>query len=202
VALVGLGTGALASYGRPGMTIHAYEIDPAVVKIARNPRYFTFLSQSQASEIEYFVGDGRLLLEAHQGEPYDLIVLDAFSSDAIPVHLLTLEAFEVYLDKLARDGVLAVHISNVYLNLEPVVATAAERLGLHATMLVDQRDPTDSGETGRYTSTWVMLSRSPEDLAPLTRRPLWRPPVAREGFSVWTDDRSNILSVLGAPPQQ
>ncbi len=202
VALVGLGTGALAAYGRPGMTIHAYEIDPAVVEIARNPLYFTFLSKSRADEVEYFVGDGRLLLEAHEGEPYDLIVLDAFSSDAIPVHLLTLEAFEVYLDKLARGGVLAVHISNVYLNLEPVVAKAAERLGLYSTMLVDQRDPTDSAETGRFASTWVMLSRSPEDLAPLKQRPLWRPPVAREGFRAWTDDRSNILSVLGTPPQE
>lgn len=202
VALVGLGTGALASYGRPGMTIHAYEIDPAVVRIARNPLYFTFLSQSRASQIEYFVGDGRLLLEAHAGEPYDLIVLDAFSSDAIPVHLLTLEAFGVYLDKLAGGGVLAVHISNVYLNLEPVVARAAEHHGLHATMLVDQRSPEDSTETGRYASTWVMLSRSPDDLAPLRQRPLWRPPVAREGFRAWTDDRSNILSVLGAPPQE
>lgn len=202
VALVGLGTGALASYGRPGMTIHAYEIDPAVVRIARNPLYFTFLSQSRASQIEYLVGDGRLLLEAHAGEPYDLIVLDAFSSDAIPVHLLTLEAFGVYLDKLAGGGVLAVHISNVYLNLEPVVARAAEHHGLHATMLVDQRSPEDSTETGRYASTWVMLSRSPDDLAPLRQRPLWRPPVAREGFRAWTDDRSNILSVLGAPPQE
>lgn len=202
VALVGLGTGALAAYGRPGMTFHAYEIDPAVVRIATNPLYFTFLSQSRADQIEYFVGDGRLKLEAHQGEPYDLIVLDAFSSDAIPVHLLTLEAFEVYLDKLARGGVLAVHISNVYLNLEPVVAKAAERLGLHATMLVDQHLSTDSAQTGRYASTWVMLSRSPEDLAPLRQRPLWRPPVAPEGFGVWTDDRSNILSVLGDPPQE
>lgn len=202
VALVGLGTGALASYGRRGMTIHAYEIDPAVVRIATNPLYFTFLSQSRASQIEYFVGDGRLLMEAHDGEPYDLIVLDAFSSDAIPVHLLTLEAFGVYLDKLAGGGVLAVHISNVYLNLEPVVARAAEHHGLHATMLVDQRSPEDSTETGRYASTWVMLSRSPDDLAPLRQRPLWRPPVAREGFRAWTDDRSNILSVLGAPPQE
>lgn len=202
VALVGLGTGALATYGRPGMTIHAYEIDPAVVRIATNPLYFTFLSQSRADEIEYFVGDGRLLMEAHEGEPYDLIVLDAFSSDAIPVHLLTLEAFGVYLDKLAEGGVLAVHISNVYLNLEPVVAKAAERLGLYAKMLVDQRSPEDSTETGRYASTWVMLSRSADDLAPLRQRPLWRPPVAREGFRAWTDDRSNILSVLGAPPQE
>jgi len=202
VALVGLGSGALAAYGRPGMTFHAYEIDPAVVRIATNPLYFTFLSQSRADEIEYFIGDGRLMLEAHDGEPYDLIVLDAFSSDAIPVHLLTLEAFGVYLDKLAEGGVLAVHISNVYLHLEPVVARAAERLGLYATMLVDQHLSTDSAETGRYASTWVMLSRSPEDLAPLRQRPLWRPPTAPEGFRAWTDDRSNILSVLGAPPQE
>lgn len=202
VALVGLGTGALASYGRPGMTIHAYEIDPAVVNIARNPLYFTFLSQSRASSIEYFVGDGRLLLEQHEGEPYDLIVLDAFSSDAIPVHLLTVEAFEVYLSQLAEDGVLAVHISNVYLDLEPVVASAAERLGLVARMRVDQRDPVDSLRTGRYTSTWVMLAREVEDLAPLMQRPLWRDARSREGFRLWTDSRSNILSVLGTPPQE
>ncbi|MGD1914956.1 MAG: spermidine synthase [Phycisphaerales bacterium] len=99
VALVGLGTGALASYGRRGMSIDAYEIDPSVVSIARNPLYFTFLSESRTDKIEYFVGDGRLLMEQHYGEPYDLIVLDAFSSDAIPVHLLTVEAFEVYLSQ-------------------------------------------------------------------------------------------------------
>jgi hypothetical protein len=202
VALVGLGTGALASYGRRGMSIDAYEIDPEVVRIARNPLYFTFLSDSRADSIGYFIGDGRLLMEAYEGEPYDLIVLDAFSSDAIPVHLLTLEAFEVYLSKLAHGGVLAVHISNVYLDLEPVVASAAERLGLFATMRVDQRDPEDSLATGRYASTWVMLARSPEDLRPLERRALWRAPMARPGFRTWTDDRSNILSVIGAPPQQ
>lgn len=199
VALVGLGTGALASYGRRGMTIHAYEIDPAVVRIATNPLYFTFLSESPADSIEYFLGDGRLLLERFDGEPYDLIVLDAFSSDAIPVHLLTLEAFGSYLDKLAPGGVLAVHISNVYLDLEPVVAAAATRLGLHATMRVDLRDPQDSLRTGRYTSTWVMLSRSADDLAPLRQRSLWRAPIAREGFRMWTDDYSNILSVIGTP---
>ncbi|UYV13270.1 MAG: fused MFS/spermidine synthase [Phycisphaera sp.] len=202
VALVGLGSGALAAYGRPGMTIHAYEIDPAVVEIARNPLYFTFVSQSRADEIEYFVGDGRLLMEAHEGEPYDLIVLDAFSSDAIPVHLLTLEAFEVYLDRLADGGVLAVHISNVYLNLEPVVARAAERLGLHSTMRFDLRVPEENTGTGRYTSTWVMLSRLPDDLTPLRQRTLWRPPMAPEGFRAWTDDRSNLLSVIGTPPQE
>ena len=202
VALVGLGTGALASYGRSGMTIHAYEIDEAVVNIARNPLYFTFLSNSRASLIEYFVGDGRLLLEQFEGDPYDLIVLDAFSSDAIPVHLLTVEAFEVYLSRLAEGGVLAVHISNVYLDLEPVVASAAERLGLAARLRVDQRDPADSLRTGRYTSTWVMLARDAEDLAPLRQRPLWRGANAPEGFRVWTDSRSNILSVLGTPPQE
>lgn len=201
VALVGLGTGALAAYGRPGMVMHAYEIDPAVVDIATDSRYFTFLSQSRADDIEYFVGDGRLLIEQHEGEPYDLIVLDAFSSDAIPVHLLTLEAFESYLAVLADGGVLAVHISNVYLDLEPVVAKAAEKLGLFATMRTDMRDPQESLETGRYTSTWVMLSREAEDLEPLARRSLWRQPQAPESFRLWTDDRSNILSVLGAPPQ-
>lgn len=199
VALVGLGTGALASYGRRGMTIHAYEIDPAVVRIATNPLYFTFLSQSRADSVEYFVGDGRLLLERSEGELYDLIVLDAFSSDAIPVHLLTLEAFGAYLARLAPGGVLAVHISNVFLDLEPVVASAADRLGLYATMRVDLRDPDDSLRTGRYTSTWVMLSRESADLAPLRQRPLWRAPVARPGFRLWTDDYSNILSVLGTP---
>ncbi|MGD1914955.1 MAG: hypothetical protein ACFCBV_02035 [Phycisphaerales bacterium] len=83
-----------------------------------------------------------------------------------------------------------------------MVATAAERLGLFAMMRVDQRTPQDSLETGRYASTWVMLSREPDDLTPLRQRALWRTPVAREGFRLWTDDRSNILSVLGAPPQQ
>lgn len=202
VALVGLGTGALAAYGRPGMTIDAYEIDPAVVRIAQDRALFTYLSASRADAIEVVVGDGRLRLSQAQGKAYDLIVLDAFSSDAIPVHLLTVEAFGVYLERLAEGGVLAVHVSNVYLDLEPVVASAAARLGLVAQMRVDQRDPLDSQRTGRYTSAWIMLARDAADLGPLVGRPLWRAARAPAGFAPWTDQRSNILDVLGQPPQE
>ncbi|MEO1009059.1 MAG: fused MFS/spermidine synthase [Planctomycetota bacterium] len=201
VALVGLGTGAVAAYGRRGMRIVGYEIDPEVVAIARDPRYFTFVSGTRA-DFEAVVGDGRLSLAAYTGEPFDLIVLDAFSSDAIPVHLLTVEAFELYLDRLSADGVLAVHISNVYLDLEPVVAAAAERLGLAATMRVDPWDEAQSARTGRYTSTWVVLGRREAAIGPLVGRPRWREPVAPEGFRAWTDDYSNLLSVLGRPAGQ
>jgi len=197
VALVGLGTGALAAYGRSGMAITAYEIDPAVVRIARDPSLFTYLADSPADRVEVVLGDGRLSLASHEGAPYDLIVLDAFTSDAIPVHLLTVEAFGVYLSRLAEDGVLAVHISNRYLDLEPVVAAAADRLGLAATMRADARDAAESAQTGRFESVWVMLARSPEALGPLIERARWRPPRSPAGFTAWTDDSSDLLSVLG-----
>jgi hypothetical protein len=189
VAVVGLGTGSLASYGRPGQEMVFHEIDPVVKRIAEDPHYFTFLSSSQA-KVQIILGDARLsLAQAPEGR-YGLIVVDAFSSDAIPTHLLTREAVEeVYLRKLAPDGLLAFHISNKYLDLEPVVAVLAAAAGLVGRIQVDATNK----EIGKESSTWAVLARREAHLGPLANHPRWRPLHRRPGAPLWTDDFSNVL---------
>ena len=128
VAAVGLGTGTVAAYGSPGQSMTFFEIDPGMVRIAKDPRLFTYLEDSEA-QIETVVGDGRLGVAESPSSSFDLMILDAFSSDSIPIHLLTREAMQVYADRLTDDGVLAVHISNRVFDLEPVLAGAAADLG-------------------------------------------------------------------------
>lgn len=187
VGVVGLGVGTLASYLGQGQSISFFEIDPEVVRIAEDPELFTFLSSTQA-DVRHVVGDGRLSLQTEQAASYDLLVLDAFTSDAIPVHLLTEEAFDVYADRVAEDGVVLVHISNRMFDLEPVIAHAAENLGWHA--LVGE----GATEGDELSSTWVALSPNESSLSSLGSHPDWRP-VAEERV-VWTDDFSSVLSVL------
>jgi SAM-dependent methyltransferase len=129
VGIVGLGTGALTAYGEPGETVVFYEIDPAVAMVARDPELFTYVADSRA-DVKVVLGDGRLRLSEEPSGRFDLLVIDAFSSDAIPVHLLTREALATFLDKLAPHGVIAYHISNRHLDLAPVVARLAVESGL------------------------------------------------------------------------
>jgi spermidine synthase len=195
VAVIGLGTGALACFAGPGNRWTFYEIDSVVERIARDPRYFTYLRNTQG-QVDVVLGDGRLTLRRAMPGAYDLIILDAFSSDAIPVHLLTREAVELYLSRLQPSGVVAVHISNRYLNLEPVLGALARRDGLFALANVDDRIPDADANRGRFPSHWVMLARNPEALARLVGRPGWRPPVFLDRVRPWTDDYSNIIQVL------
>jgi SAM-dependent methyltransferase len=194
VGAVGLGSGALAAYGRPGDRYTFYELDPAVARIASDRRYFTFLDDSRAS-IRLVIGDGRLRLAAAPAAAYDLIVLDAFSSDSVPVHLLTREAVELYLAKLRPGGVLAFHVTNRYLDLEPVVAGAAHALGLaglsqsHHVTAAEER----AGETS---SRWIALARDRTALARLAADPRWRPLATGGSLPLWTDQFSNVLDVL------
>ena len=195
VAGIGLGAGGLACYAGRGDRWTYYEIDPVVERIARDPRYFTYLQNTQG-HVDVVLGDGRLTLRRAAPGAYDLIMLDAFSSDAIPVHLLTREAVELYLSRLQPSGIVAVHISNRYLNLEPVLAALAQQEGLFALANVDDRIPAADTRIGRFPSHWVLLARNPEALALLAGRPGWRPPAFREGVRPWTDDYSNIIQVL------
>jgi hypothetical protein len=197
VGLIGLGTGALAVYGRPGDSFTFYEIDQGIVDIAENPAYFTYLTDCLA-DYRIVLGDGRLTLTKTPDATYDLIVLDAFSSDSIPVHLLTREAMELYRSKLAPGGIIAVHISNRYLDLEPVLAAHADALNMH---MVEQQDTAagDDETEGKYGSDWILLSRAKEDLGPLNRDARWLPPLPPGPNSRrvnWTDSSSNILSVM------
>jgi hypothetical protein len=195
VAFIGLGTGALAAYGRPTDTFVFYEIDPGIAAIAKDPRYFTYLSDCAADwRIEF--GDGRLSLANAPDASYDLIVLDAFSSDSIPIHLLTREAVEMYESKLKPGGVIAVHISNRYLDLEPVLTGIAKDLSLAMRAQDDTQVSTEEAAEGKYESNWVVLARQEADFGPLASDARWLRPAPNAREVHWTDDYSNILSVL------
>jgi hypothetical protein len=194
VGVVGLGTGTLAAYGRAGDTFRFYEINPQVIRFAEGPGpLFTYLRDSPA-RIEVVSGDARLSLERERArrlaEPFDLLVVDAFSSDSIPVHLLTREALKVYLARLRPEGVLALHVSNRHLDLEPVAAALGDSLGLHAVVV----DVPRAGET-ELASMWVLLSRVQTPLAAPEIAPAAKPLRGRS-LRVWTDDYSNLLEVL------
>ncbi len=201
MAVIGLGTGTLAAYARTGDAITFYEIDRVVRDIAFDPSYFSFVTDAigRAAAVRVELGDARVRLEAvkreRPGERYDLIAVDAFSSDAIPVHLLTREALRLYLDVLAPGGLLVFHISNRYLDLEPVVANLAEDAGLGGRLIGD--DDSDAIE-GSARSTWVALARTPEALGGLPDDAMWGT-AELEGnprVGVWTDDFHNLLSVF------
>jgi spermine/spermidine synthase len=194
VAVIGLGTGALSCYSNPQDTWTFYEIDPMIERIARETRYFTYLANSHA-HANVVLGDGRLTLQkATPG--YDLVVVDAFSSDAIPVHLLTREAVKLYFSKLKRDGILALHISNGYLNLEPVITALSQQQRLFALANLDTQIPAADAKVGRLSSHWVLLATSDRPLTDLINRPGWHPPIQSARVQPWTDDYSNILHVL------
>lgn len=195
VGVVGLGAGSLACYGKAGDAWTFYEIDPLVTAIARNPRYFTYLRDCQP-EAPVVHGDARLELKHASNAAYQILVLDAFSSDAIPVHLLTREAIAGYLRVMAPGGILAVHISNRHLDLEPVLAAAAKDAGLIARIRTDSPKRSDGLASIRFPSAWVVLAREAADLGELGRDAKWRPLEARAGFQPWTDSFSNILTVI------
>jgi spermidine synthase len=195
VGVVGLGTGTQAAYGRSGQAFTFYEIDPAVVSIAENPRYFTFLADARRRgvDLKIVLGDARIRLTEAPDHSFDLLVVDAFSSDAIPAHLLTKEALLLYRKKLAPGGVLAFHISNRYLDLEPVLGNLASHLGMVG---VHQHD-LDMTAPGKSSSIWVALARAPEDLAALKEKhgERWRPLRNDPNLSLWTDDFHNLWEI-------
>ena len=194
VAAVGLGTGTVACHGRAGERWTFYEIDPLMERIARDPRLFTYLRDCPPTS-DVVIGDARLSLAAAPRASYDLIVLDAFSSDAIPTHLLTREALRAYVGALAPGGVLAVHVSNRYLELEPVVAELAHDAGLVAMVGHDESGAVRR-EVAVTTSTWIALARREPDLGPLLRRPGWARLERRKGMRLWTDDYTDVLGVV------
>jgi hypothetical protein len=192
VGVVGLGTGTMAAFGRPGATYRFYEINPAVLKLATSR--FTYLADSRA-KCEVVMGDARLSMEREQPQGYDVIVLDAFSSDAIPVHLLTAEAFDLYVNKHLKPttGVLAVHISNRYLDLEPVVLGEADALHLGTVTITNE----DNDETGILGSTWVLVTANRALLECEAIQKAADPPSKNTPARiVWTDDYSALLPIV------
>jgi len=192
VGVIGLGTGTIAAYGREGDVYRFYDIDSRVMSIAQT--HFTYLGDS-AAKIELALGDARLTLEREAPQNFDVLAVDAFSSDAIPVHLITREALGTYLRHVKPDGIVAFHVSNRFLDLIPVVARLAKEHGVHAVLVRD--DPDDEEDPRRSRSDWVLVSRDPATLsrealvereaAEIEDRPEWR---------TWTDDYSNLIQIL------
>ncbi|TQV76307.1 fused MFS/spermidine synthase [Denitrobaculum tricleocarpae] len=203
VGVIGLGVGTLACYREPGQNWTFFEIDPAMERIARDPNYFRYLS-SCAENASVVIGDARLSLQSEAGGKYDLIVLDAFSSDAIPVHLLNREALALYEAKLAPGGIIAFHISNRTLNLAPIVSRLAENAGLSGRSKFSGMVNRATYKTG---SSWIVLARSDADLAFLDVQVddsgskdenyvAWQDVSALPKGRLWTDDFSDILGAL------
>jgi SAM-dependent methyltransferase len=188
IGVIGLGTGTIAAYGRPDDTYRFYDINPEVVKVAKSD--FTYLSDSGA-RIEIAIGDARLNLEREPAQGFDVLAVDAFSSDSIPVHLITREALGVYLRHMKPDGIVAFHVSNRFLNLVPVVVRLADERGAHA-VLVDEESDED-----RTTSTWVLVSREKQALErPEIVEAGATEPERRDDWRTWTDDYSNLVQIL------
>ena len=195
VGLIGLGVGTLAAYGKPGDTYRFFEIDPGVLSIAQ--RHFSYLKDSSAT-VQTVIGDGRLGLMREPDASFDVLVVDAFSSDSIPMHLITREAIALYVSKLSDDGVIALHISNRFLELLPIVLRLARDLNLQV-LYVDDAEPAAKGGENvdlRSSSDWVLLARHESALdheaLHAAKTEVEEPP----GTPLWTDDHNNILQAL------
>jgi hypothetical protein len=188
--------GSLLAYSQPKQAWTLYEIDPAVVNVAEDPRWFTFLAHARAP-YTVVLGDARLSL-ASTDDRFDLLVLDAYSSDSVPVHLLTVEAVKLYRDRLRPGGLLAMHISNHHLDLIRVVAGIARDLGLACIQQSASANLKDLAR-GITPSRWALLARSRDDFGPLGGDPRWAPPPLDRPLAVWTDDYSSIVQVWSEP---
>ncbi len=188
VGMVGLGVGTLAAYGRDGDVFRFYEINPDVIRLAEE--HFSYMKDSAAT-IEMVVGDARLSLEREADQQFDVLVLDAFSSDSIPAHLLTEEAFAIYLRHLKPNGALAFHITNRHFDLQPVIAGAAERYGLHAVKIHSDNRP----ERAQARCDWMLLSRDPDVFTTPDIATAVTPTDALQP-QLWTDRFNNVVSIL------
>jgi hypothetical protein len=191
IGVVGLGAGSLAAYARPGQTWTFFEIDPTVERIARTPDLFTYMSDCGAvCDVE--LGDARLSIAKTTDASFDVLILDAFSSDGIPVHLITREALGLYLSKLADGGVIAFHLSNRHLMLRPVLAALAAERRIPALVWFDQ---SSDDATGRSASEWLVVARTRDAFGSLVSDSRWVEP-STNARSPWTDDFSDVLSTF------
>ena len=195
--MIGLGVGSLAAYAGQGTALTYYEIDPEVLRAAEDSGSFHFLAVARlrGAQIDVILGDARLTLARAQDAAHDMLILDAFSGDAVPVHLLTREALALYRRKLSPRGVLAVHISNIYLDLKPVLAALAKDAGC-VCLFRDDLDITPvEMRAGKFPSQWVVIATDLADVKPLTSSGRWAQYIGVKD-QPWTDDFSNVLSVM------
>jgi hypothetical protein len=190
-AVIGLGTGSLVCRAEANDTVHYYEIDPAIIRIARDPNLFTFISQCRP-DVPIMLGDARLTLADAPDGSYDLIVVDAFTSDAIPIHLVTREAMAIYLKKLKPHGIVAMHVSNRHLELASVVAGIAAANGA-VTRVTDGSDSEELSQPYKFSGTVVAVARNDEDFGPLGLSKDWERKEPDPKQWVWTDDYSDIV---------
>ena len=194
VAVVGLGVGATACYALPDQQWTMYEIDPVIEQIARDERFFTYLRDCTPTA-PVILGDARLRLADAPDAAYDLIILDAYSSDAIPTHLMTKEALAIYRAKLAPQGILMFHITNRYLNLQPVLARLASDAGM--TGLYQSYHVTETQlSQGKTATIWAAIARDTSDFGPLVGDERWEPLGDGAGTPLWTDDFQSVLDAL------
>jgi hypothetical protein len=196
IAVTGLGAGALASYALPGEEWTFYEIDPAIVRIAQDPQLFTYLADAErrGATVNVVLGDARLKLRDAPEHSYDLIVQDAFTSDAVPTHLITRQALELYQSKKKDDGLLVFNVSNRYLDLRPVLADLAGNAGMDAYGRHDKPSQEEE-QQGKTESSWVVLAKRDVNLGPIAQLP-WQLLVSDPARRVWEDDYSNLVRVL------
>jgi hypothetical protein len=193
VALIGLGSGALMTYSKKGDQFDFFEIDPAVRDIAQDPNLFTYLSQGEGKQ-RVIIGDGRLKLAEETEGTYDVIVVDAFGSDSIPIHLLTADALDIFMSRLKSDGTLIIHISNRHLDLEPVPGRYAAERNLPALASIKAATTEQEVAQGQRPTHAIVISKSEELISQLGKLEGWHPP--RQNASLWTDSYSSILDVL------
>jgi hypothetical protein len=193
-AVIGLGTGSLACRAQPDDVVHYYEIDPAIIQIARDPNLFSFVSSCRPN-LPIVLGDARLTLAEAPDGAYDLIVVDAFTSDAIPIHLLTREAMAIYLKKLSPHGMVALHVSNRYLELASVVAGIAAANGA-LTRVNDSAQIDETSNPYKYSGTVAAVVRKEEDFGELAQAEGWEPTTPDPRQWVWTDDYSNVAGAV------
>ncbi len=196
VAVIGLGAGALAVYAKNDEAWTFYEIDPAVLRIAQDTNYFTYLERCGAKQVNHKIGDARLLLRTEPDRHFDLIVCDAFSSDVPPLHLITKEALAEIKAKLAPGGMILYNISSRLLNFRPVLGNIAQELRLEGYSLNDVVKPDDTLRHGRYSAHWAVLAADPQTLQPLRGNKYWIPLQPEPDQPIWSDDYYNILGIL------
>ena len=196
VAVIGLGAGTSICYAKPGQRWTFYEIDPAVLEVARDAGFFSYLRNATNIAVDYKLGDARLRLREAPQAHYGLIICDAFSSDVPPLHLITREAMDLYLSKLAPDGLILFNLSSRYLDFRSVLGNLAGACGLYTLSFDENTLSATDKRAEKYASHWAVLTRHPRYFGALLEDDRWQSVLPDAAYKVWTDDYSNLLAIF------